>query len=151
MIIPFAPIQEKMLNASGILEQTWLQFLSGVGVALKGEWNNSEYKIIIDNNGVDLEPNRTVLALKGSTIEVSMHFANPVSFTNAKFNIKGSNNKDLNFEDTYLNIYDVGGFLLGGAYASGPLIEIPNVASTGHCTISGTLILKETKNNIGGN
>jgi hypothetical protein len=150
MNLPFAPIKEALLDASGTISQTWIQFFTTLGTGLSGEWSKSEYKLTIDNNGVDLIPTRTVLAQKGSTIEISMHFDTLKTFLNANFSINETNNKNLTFEDSYLNIYDVGGILLGGAYASGSVISIPNVSSTGHCTISGTLILKETQNNIGG-
>lgn len=151
MNLPFAPIKESLLDASGVISQTWFQFFTALGTGLNGEWSKSQYKILVSNNGGESEPTRTVLAQKGSTIEISMHFDSVISFNNANFTIEDAINKKLTFEDTYLNIYDVGGVLLGGAYASGESITIPNVSSTGHCTISGTLILKETQNNLGGN
>jgi len=151
MNITPSPIKEVLLNETGLLNQVWIQFFSSIGTGLKGEWSKSEYKIEINNTPTDLIPDRTVLAQKGSTIALSIHFNGSTTFNNANFNIKGSNNKDLNFEDSYLNIYQDGGTLLGGAFVSGNTISIPNVSSVGHCNISGTLILKETKNNIGGN
>lgn len=150
MNLPFAPIKEALLDASGTISQTWFQFFTSIGTGLFGEWSKSQYNIIVTNDGGDLTPTRTVLAQKGSTIDLSMHFDSATSFINAKFSIKGDSNKNLNFEDTYLNIYQSDGTLLGGAFVSGTIISIPDVASVGHCNISGTLILKETQNNIGG-
>lgn len=150
MRIISAPIKEIVLGPNGILTQVWLQFIANVGSALTGEWSKSEYEIEIDNNGAPLIPDRTILALKGETIELSMVFNDPQTFTNAKFSIPESNNFNISFEESYLNLYDTGGVLLGGALVSGEVITLPNVSSTGKSILSGTLILIETKNNIGG-
>ena len=163
-----APIKDIMLNSTGLLNQVWIQFFSSLGTGLKGEWDSSEYKIEITS--VPNPPNppttldmadRTVLAKKGSTVELSMSFDGPRDFSPgngfefrieiANFSTQTVNKKYLQFEETFLNIYDLNGSLQGGAKASGNSIILPKISITSAFNISGTLILKTDKNlKIGG-
>ena len=159
-----APIKDIMLNSTGLLNQVWIQFFSSLGTGLKGEWDSSEYKleiISVDNPPTTLDmADRTVLAKKGSTIELSMSFENGRDFSPgdgfyfsieiASFSIQDVNKKYAQFEETFLNVYDKSSkALLAGALVSGDKIFLPKLHITESFNISGTLILKTDKN-VGG-
>ena len=159
-----APIKDIMLNSTGLLNQVWIQFFSSLGTGLKGEWESSEYKleiIFVDDPLITLDmADRTVLAKKGSTIELSMSFDGPRDFSPGNgfyfsieidsFSTQNVNKKNAQFEDTFLNVYDkTSRALIAGAFVSGNKILLPKLHITESFNISGTLILK-TKKNIGG-
>ena len=159
-----APIKEIMLNSTGLLNQVWIQFFSSLGTGLKGEWESSEYKleiIFVDDPLITLDmADRTVLAKKGSTIELSMSFENGRDFSPgngfyfsieiASFSTQNVNKKNAQFEETFLNVYDKSSrALIAGALVSGDKIFLPKLHITESFNISGTLILKTDKN-IGG-
>ncbi len=167
MNLSSAPIKDIMLNSTGLLNQVWIQFFSSLGTGLKGEWDSSEYKLEIIS--VPNPPNppttldmadRTVLAKKGSTIELSMSFENGRDFSPgngfyfsieiASFSTQNVNKKNAQFEETFLNVYDKSSrALIAGALVSGDKIFLPKLHITESFNISGTLILKTDKN-IGG-
>ena len=159
-----APIKDIMLNSTGLLNQVWIQFFSSLGTGLKGEWESSEYKleiIFVDDPLITLDmADRTVLAKKGSTIELSMSFDGPRDFSPgngfyfsieiASFSTQNVNKKNAQFEETFLNVYDKTSMaLIAGAFVSGNKIFLPKLHITESFNISGTLILKTDKN-IGG-
>jgi len=159
-----APIKDIMLNSTGLLNQVWIQFFSSLGTGLKGEWESSEYKLeIISVNDplITLDmADRTVLAKKGSTIELSMSFDSGRDFSPgdgfyfsieiASFSTQNVNKKNAQFEETFLNVYDkTSRALIAGAFVSGNKIFLPKLQITESFNISGTLILKTDKN-IGG-
>ena len=159
-----APIKDIMLNSTGLLNQVWIQFFSSLGTGLKGEWESSEYKleiIFVDDPLITLDmADRTVLAKKGSTIELSMSFNGPRDFSPgngfyfsieiASFSTQNVNKKNAQFEETFLNVYDkTSRALIAGAFVSGNKIFLPKLHITESFNISGTLILKTDKN-IGG-
>lgn len=159
-----APIKDIMLNSTGLLNQVWIQFFSSLGTGLKGEWESSEYKleiIFVDDPLITLDmADRTVLAKKGSTIELSMSFDGPRDFSPgngfyfsieiASFSTQNVNKKNAQFEETFLNVYDkTSRALIAGAFVSGNKIFLPKLHITESFNISGTLILKTDKN-IGG-
>ncbi len=159
-----APIKDIMLNSTGLLNQVWIQFFSSLGTGLKGEWESSEYKleiIFVDDPLITLDmADRTVLAKKGSTIELSMSFNGPRDFSPgngfyfsieiASFSTQNVNKKNAQFEETFLNVYDkTSRALIAGAFVSGDKIFLPKLHITESFNISGTLILKTDKN-IGG-
>jgi len=164
MNLSSAPIKEIMLNSTGLLNQVWIQFFSSLGTGLKGEWDSSEYKLEIkpippSTSTVDMA-DRTVLAKKGSTIELSMSFENGRDFSPgdgfyfsieiASFSTQDVNKKNAQFEETFLNVYDKSSkALIAGALVSGDKIFLPKLHITESFNISGTLILKTNKN-IGG-
>lgn len=164
MNLSSAPIKEIMLNSTGLLNQVWIQFFSSLGTGLKGEWDSSEYKleiIFVDDPLITLDmADRTVLAKKGSTIELSMSFENGRDFSPgngfyfsieiASFSTQNVNKKYAQFEETFLNVYDKSSrALIAGALVSGDKIFLPKLHITESFNISGTLILKTDKN-IGG-
>lgn len=164
MNLSSAPIKEIMLNSTGLLNQVWIQFFSSLGTGLKGEWESSEYKleiIFVDDPLITLDmADRTVLAKKGSTIELSMSFENGRDFSPgngfyfsieiASFSTQNVNKKYAQFEETFLNVYDKSSrALIAGALVSGDKIFLPKLHITESFNISGTLILKTDKN-IGG-
>ena len=159
-----APIKDIMLNSTGLLNQVWIQFFSSLGTGLKGEWESSEYKleiIFVDDPLITLDmADRTVLAKKGSTIELSMSFDSGRDFSPgngfyfsieiASFSTQNVNKKNAQFEETFLNVYDkTSRALIAGAFVSGNKIFLPKLHITESFNISGTLILKTDKN-IGG-
>ena len=164
MNLSSAPIKEIMLNSTGLLNQVWIQFFSSLGTGLKGEWDSSEYKleiIFVNDPLITLDmADRTVLAKKGSTIELSMSFENGRDFSPgdgfyfsieiASFSTQNVNKKYAQFEETFLNVYDKSSrALIAGALVSGDKIFLPKLHITESFNISGTLILKTDKN-IGG-
>lgn len=159
-----APIKDIMLNSTGLLNQVWIQFFSSLGTGLKGEWESSEYKleiISVNNPPTTLGmADRTVLAKKGSTIELSMSFDSGRDFSPgngfyfsieiASFSTQNVNKKNAQFEESFLNVYDkTSRALIAGAFVSGNKIFLPKLQITESFNISGTLILKTDKN-IGG-
>lgn len=144
-----APIKDIMLNSTGLLNQVWIQFFSSLGTGLKGEWESSEYKleiIFVDDPLITLDmADRTVLAKKGSTIELSMSFDGPRDFSPgngfyfsieiASFSTQNVNKKNAQFEETFLNVYDkTSRALIAGAFVSGNKIFLPKL----HITESST-------------
>ena len=131
--IDYAPIKER-LSKDGFVIRVWLQWFVSIGDALSGLWGVETLTPVF---GGVVTTDTTLMSSKmygfGKTVELNITFASVTTSS-------GSITLPFSVEASMLQYWDSStNTLVGGAYASGTTITLPDAALTS-AILTGTLV-----------
>lgn len=129
-----APIKKPFIGEAMVNGKVWIQWLTTIGDALKGEWSEGSRSLV---SSVTVSTN--YFSFQGRNVFVRVVFEDKnISGT---IEVLDSGGKPILFEDGLLNLYD-GTTLLQGVEVVGSSINLPTLATNGVGVLTGTLVLK---------
>ena len=129
-----APIKKPFIGEAMVNGKVWIQWLTTIGDALKGEWSEGSRSLV---SSIVVSTN--YFSFQGRNVFVRVVFEGKnISGTIEVLDVGG---KPILFEDGLLNLYD-GTTLLQGVEVVGSSINLPTLATNGVGVLTGTLVLK---------
>ena len=129
-----APIKKPFIGEAMVNGKVWIQWLTTIGDALKGEWSAGSRSLV---SSVAVSTN--YFSFQGRNVFVRVVFEDKnISGT---IEVLDTGGKPILFEDGLLNLYD-GTTLLQGVEVVGSSINLPTLATNGVGVLTGTLVLK---------
>ena len=129
-----APIKKPFIGEAMVNGKVWIQWLTTIGDALKGEWSEGSRSLV---SSVAVSTN--YFSFQGRNVFVRVVFEDKnISGT---IEVLDAGGKPILFEDGLLNLYD-GTTLLQGVEVVGSSINLPTLATNGVGVLTGTLVLK---------
>ena len=129
-----APIKKPFIGEAMVNGKVWIQWLTTIGDALKGEWSEGKRAL---NSTTAITSN--YFSFQGLQVFVRVVFEDKnISGT---IEVLDAGGKLILFEDGLLNLYD-GTTLLQGVEVVGSSINLPTLATNGVGVLTGTLVLK---------
>ena len=129
-----APIKKPFIGEAMVNGKVWIQWLTTIGDALKGEWSEGSRSLV---SSVAVSTN--YFSFQGRNVFVRVVFEDKnISGT---IEVLDTGGKPILFEDGLLNLYD-GTTLLQGVEVVGSSINLPTLATNGVGVLTGTLVLK---------
>ena len=129
-----APIKKPFIGEAMINGKVWIQWLTTIGDALKGEWSEGSRSLV---SSIAVSTN--YFSFQGRNVFVRVVFEGKnISGT---IEVLDAGGKPILFEDGLLNLYD-GTTLLQGVEVVGSSINLPTLATNGVGVLTGTLVLK---------
>jgi hypothetical protein len=114
--------------------KVWIQWLTTIGDALKGEWSEGSRSLV---SSVAVSTN--YFSFQGRNVFVRVVFEG--KNISGIIEVLDTRGKPILFEDGLLNLYD-GTTLLQGVEVVGSSINLPTLATNGVGVLTGTLVLK---------
>lgn len=140
MKVDFAPIQINPLDDGGGFVQGWLQWVSSVGEALKGQWSSNSWALTL--SGASAAPDQIHTIFRGKLLQTTIIWESGVIMSSATISFPFEDKDQLQFEDGMLHVW-IGSTHQSGAVVSDGVIQIPDLSTGEKVTLEGTLILKE--------
>ena len=134
-----APIKKPFIGDSIINGKVWIQWLTTLGDALKGEWSEGSRSLVV-SEGFETE---NYCSFQGRNVFVRVTFEE--TNISGTIQILDSSGKPILFEDGLLNLYDDLS-LVTGVEVIGTDIKLPTLAVSGNQVLTGTLGAKEVNN-----
>lgn len=130
-----APIKKPFIGKSQVDGKVWIQWLTTLGDALKGEWSEGVRPLVV-SSGFDSE---NYCSFQGRKVFVRITFE--VENLSGTIQILDEKSKPILFEDGLLNLYD-DLTLVMGVEVIGTDIKLPTLVMSGKQVLTGTLVLK---------
>ncbi len=129
-----APIKKPFIGEAMVNGKVWIQWLTTIGDALKGEWSEGSRSLV---SSVAVSTN--YFSFQGRNVFVRVVFEG--KNISGIIEVLDTGGKPILFEDGLLNLYD-GTTLLQGVEVVGSSINLPTLATNGVGVLTGTLVLK---------
>ncbi len=129
-----APIKKPFIGEAMVNGKVWIQWLTTIGDALKGEWSEGSRSLV---SSVAVSTN--YFSFQGRNVFVRVVFED--KNISGIIEVLDTGGKPILFEDGLLNLYD-GTTLLQGVEVVGSSINLPTLATNGVGVLTGTLVLK---------
>ncbi len=129
-----APIKKPFIGESIINGKVWVQWLTTIGDALKGEWSEGSRSLV---SSVAVGTN--YFSFQGRQVFVRIVFED--TSLSGIIEVLDIGGKPILFEDGLLNLYD-GTTILQGVEVVGSEIRLPTLVTSGTGILTGTLVLK---------
>ena len=129
-----APIKKPFIGEAMVNGKVWIQWLTTIGDALKGEWSEGSRSLV---SSVAVSTN--YFSFQGRNVFVRVVFEG--KNISGIIEVLDAGGKPILFEDGLLNLYD-GTTLLQGVEVVGSSINLPTLATNGVGVLTGTLVLK---------
>ena len=129
-----APIKKPFIGEAMVNGKVWIQWLTTIGDALKGEWSEGSRSLV---SSVAVSTN--YFSFQGRNVFVRVVFEG--KNISGIIEVLDTGGKPILFEDGLLNLYD-GTTLLQGVEVAGSSINLPTLATNGVGVLTGTLVLK---------
>ena len=129
-----APIKKPFIGESIINGKVWVQWLTTIGDALKGEWSEGTRPLV---SSVAVGTN--YFSFQGRQVFVRLVFED--KSLSGIIEVLDVGGKPILFEDGLLNLYD-GTTILQGVEVVGSEIRLPTLVTSGFGILTGTLVLK---------
>jgi hypothetical protein len=130
-----APIKKPFIAKAQVDGKVWIQWLTTLGDALRGEWSEGSRSLVV-SSGFDTE---NYCSFQGRSVFVRITFE--VENLSGTIQILDAGGKPILFEDGLLNLYD-NLTLVRGVEVIGNEIKLPTLAMSGKQVLTGTLVLK---------
>ena len=129
-----APIKKPFIAKAQVDGKVWIQWLTTLGDALKGEWSEGSRSLVSSTATTS-----NYFSFQGRNVFVRVVFEDKnISGTIQVLDVGG---KPILFEDGILNLYD-GTTILQGVEVVGSNINLPTLVTSGVGILTGTLVLK---------
>ncbi len=129
-----APIKKPFIGESIINGKVWIQWLTTIGDALKGEWSEGTRPLV---SSVAVDSN--YFSFQGRQVFIRLVFED--TSLSGIIEVLDVGGKPILFEDGLLNLYD-GTTILQGVEVVGSEIKLPTLVTSGIGILTGTLVLK---------
>lgn len=129
-----APIKKPFIGEAMVNGKVWIQWLTTIGDALKGEWSEGSRSLV---SSIAVSTN--YFSFQGRNVFVRVVFEG--KNISGIIEVLDTGGKPILFEDGLLNLYD-GTTLLQGVEVVGSSINLPTLATNGVGVLTGTLVLK---------
>lgn len=129
-----APIKKPFINDLMVNGKVWIQWLTTLGDALRGEWSEGARPLV---SSVPIESN--YFSFQGRQVFVRVVFEE--KNLSGTIQVQDAGGKPILFEDGLLNLYD-NLTLVRGVEVIGTEIKLPTLALSGKQVLTGTLVLK---------
>ena len=140
MNLESTPIKKPFMDSLVFNGKVWLQWLTTLGDALKGEWSEGARVLTFSSS---LSADSNYFSFQGFQVFVNIVFNDKIAPLDLSGTIQvlDEKNKPIQFLNGMLNLYD-GETLVQGVSVVGTNINLPTLTTSGTTTITGTLVLK---------
>ena len=140
MNLESTPIKKPFMDSLVFNGKVWIQWLTTLGDALKGDWSEGARVLTFSSS---LSADSNYFSFQGVQVFVNIVFNDKTATLDLSGTIQvlDEKNKPIQFLNGMLNLYD-GETLVQGVSVVGTNINLPTLTTSGTTTITGTLVLK---------
>ena len=140
MNLESTPIKKPFMDSLVFNGKVWIQWLTTLGDALKGEWSEGARVLTFSSS---LSADSNYFSFQGVQVFVNIVFNDKTATLDLSGTIQvlDEKNKPIQFLNGMLNLYD-GETLVQGVSVVGTNINLPTLTTSGKTIITGTLVLK---------
>ncbi len=129
-----APIKKPFIGKTQVDGKVWIQWLTTLGDALRGEWSEGSQPLV---SSVTITSN--YFSFQARQVFVRIVFED--KSLSGTIEVLDAGGKPILFEDGLLNLYD-GTTIMQGVEVVGSSINLPTLVTSGVGILTGTLVLK---------
>ena len=136
MNLESTPIKKPFMDSLVFNGKVWIQWLTTLGDALKGDWSEGARVLTFSSS---LSADSNYFSFQG--VQVFLRIELGASDLSGTIQVLDEKNKPIQFLNGMLTLYD-GETLVQGVSVVGTNINLPTLTTSGTTTITGTLVLK---------